>query len=40
MPTHAWSFYFRIKAMKPAFATHHDAVKKVFSFYSIPLQEL
>ena len=36
----AWSFYCRIKAMKPAFATRHDTVKRFVALYSIPLQEL
>jgi hypothetical protein len=36
----AWSFYCRIKAMKPVFATWHDTLKRFVALYSIPLQEL
>ena len=36
MPFHAPSFCFQIKVMKPAFITCCSAVKKVFTFNSIP----
>jgi hypothetical protein len=40
MPFHALSLGWRMKMMKPAIVTSHDAVKKVVTFNSIPFQQL
>jgi hypothetical protein len=40
MPFHALSLGFRMKIIKSAIVTSHDAVKKVVTFDSTPFQQL
>jgi hypothetical protein len=40
MPLHALSIGFRMKMIKPAIVTSHDAVKKIVIFDSTPFQQL
>jgi hypothetical protein len=40
IPFHALSLGFRMKMIKPAIVTIHDAVKKVVTFDSTPFQQL